>query len=280
MIFRQLSELFEARLSGRYDRDEIAAICSLVVEQVSGKDRTALRTGMMAAVPGAELQEYERVLKELQEGLPLQYVLGEADFYGLKFKVSPAVLIPRPETEELVEWVLESAVSNSGLGILDVGTGSGCIAVTLARHLPVAAVKGLDISQEALSIARYNSTVNHVDIEFILADIRGYASRDKFDLIVSNPPYVKQEERADMEAHVLDHEPHLALFVADENPLEFYDAIADFALEHLRPGGMLFFEINAALGNEMVSLMEAKGFKNSLLRKDMQGKDRMLRCSL
>ncbi len=280
MNFRQLSELFEARLSGRYDRDEIAAICSLAVEQVSGKDRTALRTGMTAAVPGAELQEYERVLKELQGGLPLQYVLGEADFYGLKFKVSPAVLIPRPETEELVEWVLESAVSNSGLRILDVGTGSGCIAVTLARHLPVAAVKGLDVSQEALSIARHNATVNQVDIEFILADIKGYASRDKFDLIVSNPPYVKQEERADMEAHVLDHEPHLALFVADENPLEFYDAIADFALEHLRPGGMLFFEINAALGNEMVSLMEAKGFKNSLLRKDMQGKDRMLRCSL
>lgn len=280
MNFRQLSELFEARLSGRYDRDEIAAICSLAVEQVSGKDRTALRTGMTVAVPGAELQEYERVLKELQEGLPLQYVLGEADFYGLKFKVSPAVLIPRPETEELVEWVLESAVSNSGLRILDMGTGSGCIAVTLARHLPEAGVKGLDISQEALSIARYNASVNQVDIEFILRDIRGYASGDKFDLIVSNPPYVKQEEQADMEAHVLDHEPHLALFVGDENPLEFYDAIADFALGHLRPGGMLFFEINAALGNEMVSLMDAKGFKNILLRKDMQGKDRMLRCSL
>jgi release factor glutamine methyltransferase len=192
-------------------------------------------------------------------------------------------LIPRPETEELVDWVLEhigKTIGRSGkpLNLLDVGTGSGCIAVSLKINLPVAQVFALDISEQALSIASDNAAMNQTDIRFINSDIRNYITQQRFDVIVSNPPYITLNEQAEMSENVLAHEPHLALFVSNEDPLVFYAAIADFALKNLVEDGLLFFEINEYLGKETVDLLSHKGLKNIELRKDMQGKDRMVRC--
>jgi release factor glutamine methyltransferase len=212
----------------------------------------------------------------------VQYVLGETVFYGLPFKVSPAVLIPRPETEELVEWVLESVAAEGmrDLQILDVGTGSGCIAVALKKHLGTAGVSALDISKDSLAMASDNAILNEVVINFIEADIRGYSGRETYGLIVSNPPYITTDEKQAMHENVLAHEPHLALFISNEDPLVFYKAIADFALLNLKPDGLLFFEINEHLGKETVQMLKDKSFIGIELRKDMQGKDRMIRCRL
>jgi release factor glutamine methyltransferase len=221
-------------------------------------------------------------LNDLSAGKPIQYILGTAEFYRMKLKVNPNVLIPRPETEELVEWILTSvADSSKNLNILDVGTGSGCIAIALKKYLPKSTVAAVDISAAALQTAKENAQNNEVEVNFITADILAHAETallngQQFDVVVSNPPYIKEDEKPEMHENVLANEPHDALFVSNDNPLLFYKAIADFAQTKLVKNGLLFFEINEYLAKETIEMLDGKGFTDIVLKNDMQGKDRMV----
>lgn len=222
-------------------------------------------------------------LEALKQQKPIQYIIGETEFYGLLFKVNAHTLIPRPETEELVEWVIkEFKTQNSEVRILDIGTGTGCIAISLAKNLVNTKVFALDVSKEAIEIAKQNANLNAIEIHFIEADILNMDSifDFKFDIIISNPPYITEQEKQLMKPNVLDNEPHLALFVYDENPLLFYKAITQFAINNLKENGQLFFEINEYLGNDMIRLLVENNFKNIELKQDLFRKDRMIKASL
>jgi release factor glutamine methyltransferase len=282
MKLKDLAGQFADSLGKMYGPDEAHAMFFVAIGSVLQYGRADYLLKKEEKLEEGQLIRLQNILTELQNGKPVQYVIGEAFFYGLPFKVSPSVLIPRPETEELVDWVIESTAlataTGSGLRIIDIGTGSGCIAVSLKKNLPATAVSALDISDAAINVASANAALNQVDIHFIQADIRDFITPLKFDVIVSNPPYIRLQEKEQMQNHVLDHEPHLALFVPNEKPLVFYEAIADFAWAALSDFGLLFFEINADLGKETVKMLVAKSFINIELRKDMQGKDRMIKC--
>lgn len=284
MKLKELLQHFTITLQGIYDAEEVAAVFYLLTEQISGWNRMDARLKGNTELSEGEMQDYARALKTLQSSMPFQYMLGETVFYGLPFKVNPAVLIPRPETEELVAWVLEStafaAATAAPLRVLDVGTGSGCIAISIKKEAPTFEVFALDVSEVAIETAKTNAAINEVAINFIEGDIRKFTVPHAFDVIVSNPPYITLKEQAEMHQNVLAHEPHLALFVTDEQPLEFYEAIADLARVSLSDMGWLFFEINASFGKEIVEMLEAKSFSNIILKKDMQGKDRMISCRL
>jgi release factor glutamine methyltransferase len=228
----------------------------------------------------------------LQQEKPIQYITGETWFYGLRFQVNENTLIPRPETEELVEWIIESQKSNvqsQTLAILDIGTGTGCIPISLKTNILQANVSAIDVSEHALEVAKRNAELNKVEINFIQANILEVQDlsqlstpnsqlRTNFDIIVSNPPYVRNLEKQEIKKNVLDYEPHLALFVEDTDALLFYRKIAQLALKNLSPNGLLFFEINQYLGNETVELLKKLGFKNIELKKDLYGNDRMIKC--
>jgi release factor glutamine methyltransferase len=268
-----------------YDQQEINSIKYLVLSDISNLSKAQLRAFQDKELSEDAAEKLQNIISRLQTGEPVQYILGHTEFYGLPFKVNPSVLIPRPETEELVEWVLsEVRGQKSEVGsILDIGTGSGCIPITLKKHLPQTQVSGLDISPAALQTAMQNALLNEVEVEFIEADILNppIAIRNtQYAIFISNPPYVTEHEKQDMHQNVLSHEPHSALFVPNADPLLFYRAIADFAVEHLQPNGLLFFEINENLGKETVELLAAKGFKDIELRQDMRGMDRMIRAQL
>jgi release factor glutamine methyltransferase len=222
-------------------------------------------------------------LSKLKKEIPIQYILGETEFFDLKFKVNNKVLIPRPETEELIEWVLKNSklkTQNSKLNILDIGTGSGCIAISLAKNLPNAEVYAIDISSEAIKIAQKNAEINKVSVNFIETDILKIEELQyTFDIIVSNPPYVRELEKEKMHQNVLANEPHLALFVENDNPLLFYDKIADLAKSYLTKNGNLYFEINQYLGKETVDLLKSKGFNTIELKKDLFDVDRMIKAT-
>ena len=225
---------------------------------------------------------HQNKLDEIQTRLlanePVQYILGQADFYGLKFEVNPAVLIPRPETEELVYWILET-ISISNVPILDIRTGSGCIPITLKKKLPNAAISGVDISEKALAVAKTNALKNQVAVNFAKIDIlnkKDWAKLPKFDIIVSNPPYIPFEEIKLMPPQVTDFEPNLALFVSNADPLIFYQTIAEFALEKLNQNGQLFFECNEFNAQKVVDLLRDLNFQKVDLQKDMEGKERMI----
>ncbi|MGD1839897.1 MAG: peptide chain release factor N(5)-glutamine methyltransferase [Thermonemataceae bacterium] len=222
---------------------------------------------------------YEQSLQRLVMQEPIQYIIGEAYFYGRKFNVSPDVLIPRPETEELVAWLLTNTPVDKPLRILDVGTGSGCIAITLAKYLPKAQVYALDVSAKALQITEENARSHQVTLVLVETDIlhTDFSEQD-FDVIVSNPPYVAEAEKAAMDDNVLEYEPHLALFVPDDKALVFYEAIAQFAKVHLRKGGALYFELNARFAKETEALMKEIGFQSVQIKEDMQGKQRFLKA--
>ena len=220
----------------------------------------------------------EDALKRLENGEPLQYVIGSTPFCGLTFKVDSRVLIPRPETAELVDWVAKDAGSKGSL--LDVGTGSGCIAVSLAHRLLGWKVQGWDISEGALEVARENSRLNGTEVEFRKVDILNASADSKFDVIVSNPPYVMESEKAQMEDTVLEYEPHLALFVQDTDPLLFYKAIAEFGHRTLNTGGKLYFEINPLLVEEMKAMLMGAGYRDVQVRNDIFGKPRMIKAIL
>lgn len=233
-----------------------------------------------------EIDKIEKALELLKLQKPIQYIIGETEFYGLPFKVNENTLIPRPETEELVEWILNTDLKNKEISILDIGTGSGCIAISLTKNLPEAKVYAIDVSEEALLVAKENAILNQVDLEFIKADILINSHEEfsflpkNFDIIVSNPPYVRELEKKIMKPNVLDNEPHLALFVKDENPLQFYEAITKFAINNLVENGHLFFEINEYLGKDMIRLLADNNFENIELKQDIFKKDRMIKSCL
>jgi release factor glutamine methyltransferase len=248
----------------------------MVIEFISKKNNT-----LVLDLIQEEQEAFNNYINQLKKGIPVQYVLGEADFYQLKFKVNEHVLIPRPETEELVYLILQDAKINQPKSIIDIGTGSGCIPIALKKHLPNTAINAIDISENAIAVAKENALKNKVEIDFTIADALHLESKNfqKFDVIVSNPPYIALSEMEDMEANVTKHEPHLALFVEDENPLIFYQKIADFALTNLQQNGVLYFEINQALAQETQELLEQIGFITEII-KDINQNDRMIKAQL
>ncbi|WP_337957358.1 peptide chain release factor N(5)-glutamine methyltransferase [Winogradskyella sp.] len=281
-----LKHIFHKELDAIYGKNEVESFFFLCTEHYLNVPRIQLTLELEYTFTKSETDTFFKVLEDLRQQKPIQYILGETEFYGLKFKVNEHVLIPRPETEELVDWIVKchsERSEESQIKILDIGTGSGCIAISLAKNLPHAKVYALDVSNEALAIARKNAEINKVDIEFIEVDILNEMSWDlefknlEFDTIVSNPPYVRNIEKAEIKPNVLDNEPHLALFVEDENPLQFYKAITKFAVENLKPKGQLFFEINQYLGQETKALLTKANFEAIELMKDLSGNDRMLK---
>ncbi len=282
MLLKEIKRIFHVELDGVYPKEEVDSFFYLMVEHYLGLERFVLALEPNTMVTKEEEQPLFEGLSKLKLHRPVQYILGVAHFMDMEFKVDENVLIPRPETEELVRWILEQAKEHRGvLKILDIGTGSGCIAIALAKNLPNAEVYALDISSESLIVAKENAAKNGVSIEFIETDILQTEKLQlHFDIIVSNPPYVRELEKKQMSANVTDHEPDQALFVPDDNPLLFYRKISEFATLHLNKGGCLYFEINQYLGKDTVQCMENFGFSELQLRKDMFGNDRMLKGKL
>jgi release factor glutamine methyltransferase len=281
MILKDFRETFSKQLSATYPKTEIDTFFFMLIEEYLGLQRidTVLKPDFL--ITTNKLSLLNTALKRLQNEEPLQYILGKTEFYGLPFLVNKNTLIPRPETEELVELILKEVDKSKPLQILDIGTGSGCIPISLAKKLPKATIFAIDVSKEALSIAKQNASLYNVAINFLQEDIlKTEILAQKFDIIVSNPPYVRALEKVAIKNNVLANEPHLALFVEDNNPLIFYDKIADLAKEHLHKNGMLYFEINEYLGKEMIALVAQKGFKDIQLKKDLFGKDRILKASI
>ncbi|MCB0401538.1 MAG: peptide chain release factor N(5)-glutamine methyltransferase, partial [Flavobacteriales bacterium] len=248
----------------------------ILMEEYFGLSRIELLTSPGKIVPSDALALFEQALAKVSRGIPLAYVLGKWQFYGLDLVVNPSVLIPRPETEELVQWILSE---NHCGKVLDIGTGSGCIPIALKKHAQELQVFACDISEEALNLARQNALANYVEVDFFRMDILTESfqkSVESYDVIVSNPPYIPSREQAQMDVSVLDHEPGLALFVPDEDPLLFYRTIADYGLHHLKAGGKLYVEIHESYGSETVALLKDRGYLNVELRQDINGKDRMV----
>jgi len=276
---------YRAGLNKRYDLREAGAITLLAITEITGFSRAKIKAFPELELSPQQTNTLQLILSELKTGKPIQYILGVTEFYGLPFKVNPSVLIPRPETEELVEWVITSVGSLplAAGSILDIGTGSGCIAISLKKKLPAFKVTAMDISGDALKTAKENAELNQVEVEFINDDILNLKSEivnRKSEIIISNPPYVTLHDKTQMHANVTHFEPHTALFVPEDDPLVFYKAIADFATDHLTPGGLLFFEINESYGGEVIKLLKDKLFKNVELRKDLSGRDRMVRAQI
>jgi release factor glutamine methyltransferase len=279
---------FRLSLIKLYDVKELEAITLLAISEITNLSKAKIKAFPEHELSSQQSEKLENVLNQLKTGKPIQYILGKTEFYGLTFNVNPSVLIPRPETEELVEWALSSmqlTVSSKQFvtgHILDIGTGSGCIAISLKKNLPNFEVSAIDISTDALRTAQENAELNKVEIKFIEADILNLKSEiehPKFEIIISNPPYVTLHDKTQMHTNVTDFEPHTALFVPENDSLIFYKAIADFAVSHLVQNGLLFFEINESYSDEIVELLIQKGFKNIELKKDMSGRDRMVKAS-
>ena len=292
MVIKNYKNRFLQALSSLYDEKEVESFFYLTLEKLHQKKRIDLALQPDLSMDETQLFQWETVLTELKTYKPIQYILGETEFYGLPFLVNENVLIPRPETEELVELILvESRKSKvESLSILDIGTGSGCIPVSLKKNLPSTEVFTIDVSTNALEVAQKNAEINGVEVNFIQTDILKVndlknlpTSNSKlpasFDIIVSNPPYVRNLEKAEINPNVLEFEPHLALFVEDNDALLFYGKITELAKNHLSENGKLYFEINQYLGKETVALVESYGFKNVQLIKDIYGNDRMISAS-
>lgn len=276
-IKKVISEI-KSELKELYPVNEIDSFVFLIFEHVLGVSRTQLLISEEKEINEEAFSKIKNILNELKTFRPIQYILGETEFFDLKFKIFDDILIPRPETEELVDWIVKEN-RNSSLKILDIGTGSGCIAISLAKNIPNAIVYASDISEHALNAAEMNSKLNYTSINFLQFDILNPPNdlNEKFDIIVSNPPYVTMKEKSLMHRNVLDYEPELALFVPDDDPLRFYRSILDFGIQYLNPKGKVYFEINEAFGQEMIYLMQTKGFSENTLLKDIHSKDRMVR---
>ena len=284
MLLKQYKNHLFDSLQGIQDEQEIESFFFILTEYLHNLKRVDVALNPNFKLSDAEVEKWNTILADLQQEKPIQYITGEAWFYGLRFEVNENTLIPRPETEELVEWIIESQkskVQSQKCEILDIGTGTGCIPISLKTNLPQANVSAIDISEKALEVAKRNAVSNKVDISFIQADILEVEDLSQyFDIIVSNPPYVRNLEKEEIKKNVLDYEPHLALFVEDTDALLFYRKIAQLALKNLSPNGLLFFEINQYLGKETVELLQNLGFKNIELKKDIYGNDRMIKCSI
>lgn len=277
-MFENPIEYIRTRLIDKYTKNEVRIFISLILYDVCNLSFSEIISCKFTNLSNTEKQKISHIVERLENNEPIQYVLGKTEFYGLVFKVNSSVLIPRPETEELVEWILlEAKQANSHL--LDIGTGSGCIAIALAKHLHNSRVDAWDISEKALEVAFHNATTNDVSVNFSKVDVLKPINVNKcFDVIVSNPPYIAVSEKEKMESNVLDFEPYEALFVPNREPLVFYDRIADIAQELLNNNGLLYFEINQAKGREVVELLQSKGFSDIELKKDISGNYRMIRA--
>jgi release factor glutamine methyltransferase len=282
MKIKQYRTQFIQELSGIYDVLEVESFFYLILEEKRNLKQIDLALNLDLTFSEQEIEDWSILVSELKKEIPIQYLLGKTNFYGLDFEVNPNVLIPRPETEELVEWVIKenSKIEKfKDLKILDIGTGSGCIAISLAKNLPNAQVFAIDVSENALATAKRNAVANGVSVTFLHQNI--LETKDlmqEFDVIVSNPPYVRNLEKEEIKKNVLDNEPHLALFVEDNDALIFYRKIAELAQINLVKNGSLYFEINQYLGKETVDLLEKLSFKNIELRKDIYDNDRMVFC--
>jgi len=271
-------------LQNLYDVMEAESFFHLILEEKHQMKRIDLALNPDFAFSEEEIQEWNSILEQLKKEIPVQYILGTTEFFGLKFKVNENVLIPRPETEELVEWIIHEDLKIKRLKdvkILDIGTGSGCIAISLAKNIPEAKVYAIDVSPEALKIAKENAEMNQVEVVFLEKNILETNDLEmQFDIIVSNPPYVRNLEKEEIKKNVLDNEPHLALFVEEDDALIFYRKIAELATKNLHSNGRLYFEINQYLGEEMIELLHNKGFQDIELRKDIYDNDRMTKAVL
>ncbi|QQT29048.1 peptide chain release factor N(5)-glutamine methyltransferase [Sphingobacterium multivorum] len=278
-ILQDFELLFQHELQELYDEDEIKAIFLVVVAEKFGLNRTNYQLRKTDIVNEKDKAEVLSILQDLKKHRPIQYILNRADFYGEVFQVNESVLIPRQETEELVDLIIKNHKSSENLKIIDIGTGSGCIPITLSKHLNNALVTTIDISKEAIKTAQENAKNLKTQIQFINADIFEWEyifSDQHYNIIVSNPPYITPGEKQHMNQNVLAYEPELALFIEESAPLIFYDVISSFALKHLAPNGDLYFEINQYLGAEMKELMVKKGFEQVKLIKDINGADRII----
>jgi release factor glutamine methyltransferase len=279
-----IAQYFRNELSTLYEKEEIEKFIQYCFEDFMGFSKTDLLVKQDKTVSESDLLKFHFAVKDLKRGRPVQYILGKAHFYGMEFIVNSAVLIPRPETEELVKLILDDAKLHAeSFSILDIGTGSGCIAIALKKHLPRCHVYALDISEEALKVAKENALRNECEIHFIKGDICDAGIVEKLPactIIVSNPPYIKSSERASMHENVVEHEPHVALFVPDEDALVFYKVIAETGKLKLKHGGAVYVEINEALGIDTAILFQKAGYSDVQLLQDMQGKDRMIKMRL
>jgi release factor glutamine methyltransferase len=277
-----IAQFFRNELSSNYEKEEIENFIAYCFEDFIGYTKTDLIIKQDRTVSESDLLKFHFAVKDLKRGRPIQYILGKASFYGMEFIVNSNVLIPRPETEELVKLILDNAAAHAeSFSILDIGTGSGCIAVALKKNLPRCHVYALDVSEEAIKVAKENALRNECEIHFIHGDIRDAQIMEKLPactVIVSNPPYVKNSERASMHENVVEHEPHVALFVPDEDALVFYKVIAEIGKSKLKAGGAVYVEINEALGIDTAILFQKEGYTNVQLLQDMQGKDRMIKA--
>jgi release factor glutamine methyltransferase len=259
--------------------EEARAMARIIVEKVTSTPIHSILANPYLGLGQAHESEIDIYVSQLKLQKPIQYILGEAQFFNINLKVNPNVLIPRPETEELVHWIVNSNATENP-SVLDIGTGSGCIAIAIAKNIVGSMVFAMDISPKAIALAKQNAKEAEVEVIFDEQDILSLPKSIKgapFDIIVSNPPYVRNSERSFMDTNVLDHEPELALFVSDGNPLVFYKAIAQVAQTALKPNGFVYFEINEAFGNETAEVLSSFGFVDIEIRKDINGKDRMVR---
>lgn len=277
--FVDIQRQYQDRLSSIYEEGEVKELFLMALEHVSGMRRSQFLAQRHERISEIYKASLLAVLARLTTGQPIQHILGKAEFYGMHLKVTADTLIPRPETEELVQRILNDYLGQPSLKLIDIGTGSGCIAVALAKHLQQSEVWAMDISCEAVAVARHNAVEQQQSIHFLCADILEweltFPPDQRFDIIVSNPPYITPREQQSMHINVLQYEPHTALFVDDEAPLLYYAHIADFALQHLTEEGSLYFEINQYLGKETADLLRKKGFERVDILQDLHKNDRI-----
>ena len=255
-----------------FSRREIISFAYLSIEKILGFSKSDCILNSNYILSDEDISSFEKIIVDIKKNIPIQYVLGETHFYNLKFNVNSSTLIPRPETEELVRYILSHNFSS----VLDIGTGSGCIAISIAKNSN-ANIYAIDNSKEALEIAKSNAILNSVDVNFMFNDVFGISVTKKYDLIVSNPPYVLNSEKKYMHQNVIDYEPHNALFVEDSNPLIFYEKIALIASKNLNSNGLLFFEINEKFGDQIIDLLSKLNFVDIELKKDINGRDRIIK---
>jgi release factor glutamine methyltransferase len=281
MSLQDTKQAIKHQLGNLYDAIEMNSMVNIIIEEVTGWDALHQNIHKNDALETSQIEQLDHYVEQLLTGKPLQYIIQKAWFLGKAYFVNEAVLIPRPETEELVEWIIEYAqIINKPLSILDIGTGSGCIPISLKLAIPNAHITAIDISKEALAIAEQNAASYHTEIEWIAQDIlQTKQLKDRYDIMVSNPPYIPLREKVAMQKQVADHEPEIALFVPDQFPLIFYSKIAHIGKSALKPNGQLFFEIHYDQGEAIIALLNEMGY-HAELRQDIFGKDRMVRASL
>ena len=272
-------------LEDLYPIEELKSFFYLLAEKYLNLSRINIALQLNNELTPEEQSSFYQAVDRLRNHEPIQYILGETEFFGMPIIVNKQVLIPRPETEELVSWIIDD-VDKKETTILDIGTGSGCIAISLAKKLNNAVVSAIDISNKAIEVAKKNALINNVNLEFSRVDVLNFEDKlvlqdkwkSKFDIIVSNPPYVRMQEKKLMQLNVIDHEPDIALFVEDDDPLLFYRRISELSRQYLKHNGTLYLEINEYLGVEMEKMLNEAGFKHVELKKDMFGKNRMIKC--